>query len=624
MVRDLAGKLDKVIDLQLIGEDVEVDKSILEALADPLTHLIRNACDHGLERPDQREAARKPETGHLVVSARPEAGRIIISIKDDGASIDPDKIGAIALDKGIVTEERLAAMPKEDIQALIMAPGFSTAAVTSDVSGRGVGMDVVKSSIEAFGGSISITSTKGRGSTFDLLLPLTLAIMPSLIVSSGGESFAIPQSSLEEVVKIYPEELDDALEWANNQPVHRLRDLLLPIVPLQTVMENPGGIEEEHLANLRQKWSENPPEGLTLCVVKTTTGSYGIAVDGVLGSEDIVVKTMHGALSCLRCFSGPTVLGDGSVALILDISGISEHARPPQPRTEDNTLGQGRHKDEEELAHLLFTAGENEQFGIPLALIRRIELVEPQIIEDLGGHLHATVDGTSIRLSQLPPLLGLKPSDPREWEEVHLILPRHINRPIGVVAQRLVDVVHRLPGAISDSFQGDGVIGTTVIDEATTLLLDLLRLVEREEPNWGPQHPDDAAELERASPKHLFLAEDTGFFRRMIKPYLENGGHRVTVMEDGLQALDYLRANRVDGIVSDIEMPNMNGFELLTEVRADPNLRHLPALALTALNKEEDRKHAMEVGFDAFEVKINQEDLHRAIDRLFSGATHGR
>ena len=611
IVRDLSKKLGKHIDLITTGNDVEVDKTILESLADPLTHLIRNACDHGIEMPDVREAAGKQAHGQVLVAARHEAGQIVIEIKDDGGGINPDKVKDKALEKGLKTPEELEAMTDEEAYGIIMLPGFSTADQVSDISGRGVGMDVVRSHIEELGGSLDVTSRPGNGSTFTLRLPLTLAIMSSLVCESGNQRFAIPQVNLEEIVRLYSDEKEINIEYANNQPVYRLRDRLLPLVNLQHILEHSDPFDEAHKTALCSQWQESGTlDRLVFAVVKVGNQRYGLILDDVIGTEDIVVKPMHPSLS-LPCLAGSTVLGDGGIALILDVSGIYNHARIPISSAQ-NIDESNSQFETEDYAQLFFTAGGEERFAMPLPLIKRIIPYNYEDIEFVAGTPYAKLEGQSIRLLFLENHLPLEVT---HGEQIHLIIPRHLNRPLAIVAEQIIDVGSRYEQPNPDGYTSPAILGTSIVDEHTTLFIDMYRLVELEEPSW---FDGDRKRTERLENNQLrvLIAEDTPFFLNLICSYLESSGLEVLRATNGREALDVLQEHDVDLIISDIEMPIMNGFEFAREVRANPKFAETPMLALTALVRDEDRQTATEAGFNGYEMKIDRGRLLAAVDSI--------
>ncbi|MDA3960816.1 MAG: hybrid sensor histidine kinase/response regulator [Planctomycetota bacterium] len=618
MVRDLSQKLSKEIELVTTGNEVELDKTILEALADPLTHLIRNACDHGVETPQERIAAGKPALGHIEVAARHEAGQIVIEIHDDGGGINPGKVGAKAVERGLKQPGDLESMNERDLVNLIMMPGFSTAEALSDVSGRGVGMDVVRSSIENLGGTIMVESVHGEGSVFRMRLPLTLAIISSLIVRAGERRYAIPQVNLEEIVTVYRDDLAGKLEYANNQTVYRLRDHMLPLVFLDELFGSDQPFDDIYLAEQTAKRrTGDAPEKLTFVVVKMGEERFGVVVDGVVGSEDIVVKPMHPALKSLRCYAGSTILGDGSVALILDIVGISDHANVDLAHHVIDDIDDGKGiAIEDRTAQLFFTLGGKERFALPLPLIRRIVTFERDQLEEVGGKPYVQIDDMSLRVLNIDKHIPV--SRDKDLPRYHLILPRHIYRPVGFLAAELVDVGSDYPMPDPDAYIDPAVHGASIVDGHTTLFLDMFHLAEQEEPSWFHEEEKqtiDPSEVpkEFGQGKKVMLAEDVGFFRRMLGGYLQAAGFEVTTAKNGREAYDQMQRHDFDVLVSDIEMPEMDGNQLIRAVRKGQRNVKIPSMALSALSKESDRARSLKAGFDAYEIKVDRERMYQSL-----------
>lgn len=625
IVRDLSRKLNKKIEIVTKGDEVELDKTILEALADPLTHLIRNCCDHGVEMPGQREERGKPATGTVTVKAFHEAGKINILIQDDGGGINPQAVREKAISSGFRTEEELDKMTPKELASLILLPGFSTAKEVSDVSGRGVGMDVVKASLEQFSGILDLDSREGEGTTVTLQLPLTLAIIPCLIVIVDGARYAIPQVNLEELVCLYDDDIKSKIECAGKQEVYRLRDQLLPMVRFSEVLASRDPFTEESLTEITEYYAtqsleEDPveqqhtPSSLVFAVVKVGIKRFGLIVDQVVGTEEIVVHPMHPAVKDLRIYSGSTVMGDGKVALILDIEGISKHAA-----VEAVVSKKGEELQEQNLAWngetqnvLLFKNGHEEQFAVSLPLIRRIEHIAVKDIEKVGCREFVTLDGVSTLILCLDQVLDV--STPEEQENVFLLLPKHVSRPFGILMSSLTEVCETPLNMDDDVHVEDGLLGSAVIEEHITLFLDIYRLVEKAEPEWFEERRKTAPPPDEQ--KTILLLEDMPFFRKLVRGYLEADHYSVLTAEHGQAGLDILAGNEVDLIVSDLEMPVLDGFMFMEQVRAQERYKTMPALALSSLTSPEDIKRAMAVGFDNFETKIDREQLLTTIANM--------
>jgi len=627
IVRDLAKKLGKKIEINMLGQEVELDKTILESLSDPLIHLIRNSCDHGVEMPDLRKKAGKKEMGQILVKAFHEAGQINIMIKDDGKGIDPEKVMERAIENGIKTSEELAQMSEKDINALIMLSGFSTAETISDVSGRGVGMDVVKTSIEQLGGSLELESTQGEGTSMNIRLPLTLAIIPCLVVVVGGLRYAIPQVNLEELVSLYKKDVYNKIECAGEQEVYRLRGQLLPMIRMSEVLSRNAVFTEKDRSQITESYRkkttsvlqglEKAQRSLTFAVVKIGAKRFGLIVDKVIGTEEIVVKPMHSAIKNLDIYSGATVMGDGKVALILDIEGIARHTRVElNSNFEEESASQSKEiVARETQTVLLIKSGETEQFAIPLPLVRRIEKISVDQIEKIGNKEFITIDDISTRIVRLEQTLSVSPCI--EKQTLFLLLPKHIKRPFGILLSAVVDTAEAPMQLNIESYMEEGLLGTAIIQKKLTLFLDIYRLIELLEPNWFADRKNQQKTI--SDKKKILLVEDTIFLQQLEKRYLEADGYDVVVAENGKEAIEKLEQEKFDLIVSDIEMPEMNGWDFIKTIRKDQRYKHIPAMAVTALDTDADRVLTLKAGFDAYQVKIDRERLLLQISELLSG-----
>ncbi len=632
MVRDLARQLGKQIELELSGAEVELDKTILEAMSDPLTHLVRNCCDHGLEPPAERERAGKPTAGRVSLAARHLGGQIYIEVRDDGRGIDPDRVRRKALQQGLRTKEELARLGARDVLALILLPGFSTAAEVTDLSGRGVGMDVVKTNLDRLGGVLEIESEHGRGTAFTLRLPLTLAIIPCLIVAVGEQRYALPQKDLEELVCLYPGGSRTKVEYTFDQEVVRRRDRLLPLVRLADVLARPQPFDAAARAEILRKQRGQKSDGVSpallyFAVVKVGSRRFGLVVDDILTTEEIVVKPMHAAVKPLACFSGATILGDGRVALILSADGVARHAgvrfEPTEDAAPDAVVAD---RPPEAQAVLLFRGGPREQFAAPLALIRRVERVRMDHVERVGDREFLTVDGVPTAVLRLDRLLPVSAGADRP--EMFLLLPKHARRPIGLLLSEVIDS-DALPVELHrDSWRADGLLGSAVVRGQLTQFLDVPRLAEmgeasgRREPAGSSHQPAHAGRSPTARPRVL-LVEDTQFFREVVRGYLEAAGYEVETAVHGADGLGKLDAGRFDLAVSDLEMPVMDGFEFARAVRRRPDGAVLPLLALTTLDSEADRARALACGFDRHEAKLQRDRFLAAAEALVKGRAPG-
>jgi two-component system, chemotaxis family, sensor kinase CheA len=631
IVRDMGKSLGKQIDIEIMGSSAELDKTILESLTDPLTHIIRNCCGHGIETPEERVRAGKPKTGLITIAAFHEAGRVNIRIGDDGRGVDTERIRKKVVEKGLKTEAELEQMTHQEVLNLVFLPGFSTMDKADDVSGRGVGMDVVKTGIEKIGGSFEFESRTGEGTTILLQLPLTLAIIPSLIVSANGHLFAIPQVSLVELVTLYDDDVRLKIERADDQEVYRLRGRLLPIVRLSEVLERPQLFNRDTRSEIAEKYARlplpapqsglSPPDGvsddepsdsLSFVVLKVGNSLYGLVVDDIIGTEEIVVKPLHAPIRALGIYSGATIMGSGKTALILDVGGIARHTGI----TLAERIMEEREKEfrtEDQQTVLLFKSGPREQLALSLPLIRRIEPILAKDIELIGDREYIAVDGTSTQVLRLDRFLQVSPVEDRE--NMFLILPRHLKRPVGILMTAFVDVIETGIALDVNSYRADGLLGTAIINKSMTLFLDIYRLVEKIDPEYREMRasgiPDEAADGRGAD--RILLLEDIAFFRQLIKGYLKEKGYEVVDCKNGKIGLEQLEENDFDLIISDLEMPVMNGWQFIKSVRQSMRKKDIPAVALTSLDTEEARQRTLESGFDYFEIKLDREHFLRTV-----------
>jgi len=624
IVRDISKKCKKSIIIIINGHEVELDKTILESLPDPLTHIIRNSCDHGIETPEERSKAGKSETGYINVRAYHEAGQINIVVEDDGRGMNPQAIRQSVIKKGLKREDELDRMTEKEILSLVMMPGFSTAEKTTEISGRGVGMDVVKTAVEQLGGSIELDSRLGQGLNIHLRLPLTLAIIPCLIVQIKNEKFAIPEVNVEELVSLYDQEIYTSIECNGDQEVFRLRKQLLPLIRLNEILKRSNPFSEYDRSEISENYRKIALETLDknndiqqiliFAVLKIGNQRFGLIVDEVIGTEEIVVNPLHSSVKPLIVYSGTTIMGDGTVALILDVNGIALHSGIRfTTEIEKNDQDTVSSKTDSHRI-LLFKSGEEEQFAVPLLLMRRVELIDPSRIQTIGGNEYISVDNVPTLVVRLEKLLNV--SECMTSDKMYLLLPKQSQRPIGILVSKLVDVIN-LPLVLNkESYMEEGLLGTAIVNEFITIFIDIYRLVEFAEKRiFGDKLLDDKKEEES---KTILLAEDTLFFQRLVKGHLTSAGYEVITADNGAEALEKLKNQPVDMIISDIEMPEMDGLEFLRAVRADDQFPYIPAIALTSLDSDKDREIGLKAGFDAYEVKVDRDRIVEVVSKLLS------
>lgn len=636
VVRDLSSKLDKQIELLMEGNEVEVDKTIVEAIGDPLTHLVRNSVDHGIETPNKRVAKGKKPCGRISLRAYHQAGKVRIDIEDDGGGIDPNVIKNKAFEKGVINEDQLQRMNDRDAVRLIFHPGFSTAAAVTDISGRGVGMDVVKTNIERLGGTVDVDSIVGLGTTIRVTLPLTLAIVPSLIIQSKGDRYAIPQSSIVELVRVRPSEAKAKLGRVKNAEVLRLRGNLLPLVRLSDALQlrqsntpeqaNPSDTHKTPSAGFEKVQSpavsKTPPKpkAINVVVVEATQFRYGLIVDGLHESEEIVVKPLGHHLREIESLAGATILGDGHIALILDVAGIASHQNLTSISEETaraNAAAASATALADELqSALIFSNHPSEFFALPMSVISRIERTTMAEIDEVGPDLLMRYRGGNLPLLVLDRLIQCKKPQPQQSFYVVVFEVHGVE--VGLIAYQLSDIRNIHCHVETATSEGVGVMGTFVLDNRTTRFLNLFELAEKAHPKWFVENRQQREY--NPSDYTLLLVEDSSFFRRQLKKFITSEGFQVIEAEDGALGWQKLvEANgKVDLLVSDIEMPNMNGFELCTKIRQSTQFADLPAIALTSLSDPADVARGQAVGYNDYQIKMDKESLIRSISHLIS------
>jgi two-component system, chemotaxis family, sensor kinase CheA len=589
VVRDLSAELDKTIELEMQGAETELDRQVLELVKDPLTHLVRNCADHGIERTAERIAAGKPQNGTIRLTACHQGGHIIIEIADDGRGLNIARIKAKAIEAGLATEAELAAKSDAEICNFIFSAGFSTAAEVTSISGRGVGMDVVRSNIEQIGGTVDLKSVPGAGTTFTIKIPLTLAIVSALIVESGGERFAIPQLSVLELVRAGGGG-EHRIERIKDTPVLRLRNALLPLLYLKEILRIGDGGSDEGF------------------VVVTQVGNqvFGTVVDGVFHTEEIVIKPMSSKLRHISMFSGTTILGDGSVIMILDPNGVAQSlGRAAQAHAEANTLREDEATANEDTVSLLvFRAGSHRPKAVPLSLVTRLEEIDCRRIEMSGGRCLVQYRDQLMPLLRVDDETGLK----KEGSQPILVFSDH-GRSMGLAVDEIVDIVEdKLEIEVAGN--RPGVLGYAVIKGNTTEIIDVGHFLPQAFEDWFRRRDTAAGRPART----VLLVDDSAFFRDMLAPLIKAAGYQVVAVGSAAEALDVLRSGtRFDLVVTDIEMPEMDGFALAQAVRGMPSTAELPIIALSAMVSSEAIERGRAVGFHDFVAKFDRTGLIAAI-----------
>jgi two-component system chemotaxis sensor kinase CheA len=534
VVRDLATACGKKIRIEMEGKETELDKTIIEAIKDPLTHLVRNSADHGIEAPDKRKAAGKPAEGVVFLRAFHEGGQVNIEISDDGAGVDPERMKKKALQRGVITSEQAARMSEREAVNLIFLPGFSTAEKVTNVSGRGVGMDVVKTNVEKIGGTVDVQSKLGQGTTVKIKIPLTLAIIPALTVTSGGDRFAIPQVSLVELVHLEGEQAHKGIEMIHGAPVYRLRGNLLPLVNLGRELgmanqvsgaESKAGPSEDavnilvHLegeearkgvemiqgapvyevhgkllppVNLRREpgvedkasASESEVgqngEGVNIVILQADDRTFGLVVEGIHDTEEIVVKPLGRMLKGISTFAGATIMGDGKVALILDVLGIAQRANVVsgvRDRALMDSAEESQERSGDLQTFLVCEVGKDRRVAMPLSLVARLEEFEASKVETTGEQDVVQYRGEIMPLVRLSKVLHVEPAaTDGSNETLQVVVYSDQGHSVGLVVEQILDIVEERV-TVERRAKQVGILGSAVIQQRVTDLLDVQGIV---------------------------------------------------------------------------------------------------------------------------------------------------
>jgi len=631
IVRDLARGQEKDIQLIISGKETELDKTLLDSIKDPMTHLVRNSVDHGIEALAIRKERGKPELGTIKVKAYHEGGQVTIEISDDGKGLDPEVILSKALEKGVVTSEQGAAMTDKQILNLIFKAGFSTAEKVTNISGRGVGMDVVKTNIEKIGGSVDISSKLGEGTTFKLKIPLTLAIVPALVVKSHEEIFAIPQINLVELIRLEDEEVNK-IEEIHGSEFLRLRGELIPIFRINKSLELEKvnklkllNDEDEQESVKTRNADENT---LNIVVVRAENKVYGLIVETILDTVEIVVKPLSKKLKDLFTFAGATIMGDGRVALIIDTLGFYNTADKGNThkieKAEDSVSSTDRVSTEEIEEILLCRLGDNRPYGIPLCLVNRLE-------EFKGSNVEWSGKQPLIRYGDIPmPLVNLEESLKLNGrsilenigEDPDMLLPCVVvnirGRYFGMVVTEIQDIATADGKVNAETVDREGLLGTIFVGERTITLTDVHSLIEMQ--NIGQKFLN-IKEGNNISRGKLLLVDDSPLYRKLQSEILMEDGWEVTTANDGREGIRTLdNGGKFDVVLTDIEMPNLNGFELASSIRkSNKTFSDIPIVAISSKVKEKDKEKGLRAGFNKYIPKQNREEVLQAVNFYLVG-----
>ena len=593
IVRDLSTELDKPIELEMYGADTELDRQVLEFIRDPLTHMVRNSADHGLELPAVRRAAGKPEKGKIRLSARHEGGHIVIEIADDGAGLNTERIKAAAIRRNLATAAQIAKMSEAQIQRFIFSPGFTTSENVTSLSGRGVGLDVVRANIDEIGGIIDVKSVPGQGTAFSIKIPLTLAIVSALIVEAGGDRFAIPQLAVIELVRVRSDS-EHRIEHIKDAAVLRLRNKLLPLVHLKTLLKIDGG-------------GDGGSDSGFIVVTQVGSQIFGVVVDAVFHTEEIVVKPMSSKLRHIPVFAGNTILGDGSVIMIIEPNGIARSIGSVAVERDVVAAEQEVDRQDEDSgieSMLVFRAGSLQPQAVPLSLVTRLEEIDVGKIETANGRSLVQYRG------QLMPLIPV--NDEVRFKQAGkqpLLVFADEGRSMALVVDEIVDIVEQQLDIELVSRQL-GVLGSAQIRGQATEVIDVGYYLPLAFEDWQIRRDRSAA----APRQRVLLVDDSQFFRNMLVPLLGAAGFAVTSAASAEEALGLLRdGKRFDVVVTDIEMPGMDGFELTSAVRQDPRTASLPVIGLSSQVSASAVERGRQVGLHDYVAKFDRQGLVAAL-----------
>lgn len=599
VVRDLSSSLNKKINLNLYGVETELDKTLIEAVKDPLTHIVRNACDHGVESPEARVQSGKPETGTISIRAYHEGGQVIVDITDDGKGLSREKLINKAIEKGIIDSAKAERMSDREVQALIFAPGFSTAEKVTNVSGRGVGMDVVKSNIEKIGGLVDISSTEGEGTKITLKIPLTLAIVPAMIVRSENDRFAIPQVKLVELVRVER----NAIEMVQGRPIYRLRGNILPLIEMKEV--------------LGTKVDETSDEAINIVVLNSESHIFGLIVDEILDTADIVVKPLARFLKPISIYSGATVLGDGNVAFIMDVLGIAQ-----------KHLGAGTHTDKKGVSDKYSEFGNSElelrefvlvglssqtKHAIPLSVVSRMEEIKTSTIELSGYQRVIRYRGGILKIVNLNEVLGYPNSQSSKDKEITQVIVAKIDDQLfGLEVDQIIDVLSTRDYLDESLSTHDAITGNLVTQSEIIVVVDVEKVYELSQPKKSSRA--------LTAGNRILLVEDTDSIRNRVAQGLIESGYDVEVAVDGMDGLRKIAEHKCgfDLIISDIEMPKMNGYEFARKVRGIGQLKNVPLIAFTTKSNPEELKEAKNAGFNTFLEKSKGKLLNLLVNECLT------
>jgi two-component system chemotaxis sensor kinase CheA len=599
VVRDMAIALGKGVQLEMDGAETELDRTIIEAIKDPLMHLVRNSCDHGIESPEVRTRAGKPAQGFLTLRAYHEGGQVNIEIGDDGAGIDVARVKQKAIENGLLRLEQADKLSDREALGLIFEPGFSMAKTVTNISGRGVGMDVVKSHIEKIGGVVDVFSRLGEGTTVKIRIPLTLAIIPGLVITSGGERFVIPQVSLLELIRLEGDSAGKHIEYVHGTPVYRRRGSLLPITYLNQVL----GLK-----------SADRSEAVSMVVLQAEDRQFGLVVDGINDTQEIVVKPLGKQLKGLTLYAGATIMGDGRVALILDVLGIGQRSgvfgeSREQARVADKQKAQA---EIEQQRLLLFRTGSFDRLAVPLSLVARLEEFPRSAIEHAGGGQVVQYRNRILPLVSLREVL--EPGAPNNGalsDPVQVVVFNDGDRSVGMVVDQILDVAEEAVTVRQKSGR-KGLLGSAVVGKRVTDFLDLNEVIHVSEGNW------DQNAAAQGSGKRVLVADSSAFSRGMIRSVLDMAGYIVQEAAILDEAIRSLEKQPVDLVVASLDLPPSGSSALLAAIRCRPEWEKIPVLAVTDSIDHVLASAVRKAGFHDCQSKTDTAAILQSLSELVS------
>jgi two-component system, chemotaxis family, sensor kinase CheA len=606
IVRDLSRQLNKEVALHIEGGELELDRTILESFADPLTHLIRNSLDHALETPAEREAAGKNRQGNIFLRSFIHSGEIILAVEDDGRGICAERVCSKAVSKGVITQAYANQLTDHQKVMLIFQAGFSTKDEATDVSGRGVGMDVVRNNIEAVGGSIDVVTKVGSGTTFSAILPLAKALVSSsltkaLVVDIQDERFAIPETAVSEIIRYDAKAMTNIVQ-VDGENVYQLRDQLVALVDLRQAL----GMEQQ----------ANRKEHACLVILQYRKHQFGAIVDNVLGIQEIIVRGTPKLLQNCGIFSGHTVLGTGRVSLILDINGLvsklslrfldQKQVNSKRAIVESPDVSQKKNRQKQKM--VVFSFSDNEYFAIPLELVAIIERISLDSIRTVGTKEYCQIKNETISVMRLDSFLPISKFNVAR-KDCCLIRPAAVTFPLGILTGPDVTIID-----VDDSFESrlddqNGIVGTFMHNDRLVMLLDVFSVFE--------QHAPDKLKMQEVQTglAKILVAEDSLFFRKLIKQYMQRDEWTIEIVNDGVEAWEKLQAEpkRYNLVISDINMPRLDGFQLASKIREDRRFDAIPLVALTTLSDDHFREKGLSLGFDRYVVKIDKNQVRATV-----------